>query len=572
MSVSVWVPAAKSVDVVVAESRTPMVQGRGGWWTAEGVQLNGTPYRFAIDGGEPLADPRSASQPEGVFGPSLHVDHSRFPWTARSWHAPPLRAAVIYELHIGTFTPEGTFDAAIGALEHLVRLGISHVEIMPVAEFSGTRGWGYDGVFLNAPHHAYGGPDGLKRFVDACHTRGLAVILDVVYNHFGPSGNVMPRFGPYVTDRHRTPWGPSVNLDGAGSDEVRRFFIDNAVMWLRDYRIDGLRLDAVHALIDQAALPFLEELAQDARALSAHLRRPVALIAESDLNDPRLVRDPLAGGMGLDAHWCDDFHHAVHALLTGETSGYYADFGRMAQLARAFQSGYVYQGEYAPSRGRRHGRPAGLSGHQLVACIQNHDQIGNRARGERLSQLVSMPKLRLGAALLFVAPHVPMLFMGEEWAARSPFLYFAGFDDPALADGVRNGRRDEFAAFGWKPEDVPDPMAAETFQSSKLRWDELRDHAHADMLAWYRKLILVRRAEPDLTDGRFDRVQVRFDEEQRWITVRRGRVLMAANLSGDARHIDVDGTVPSVVAASSGDFRIGECSIDLGADSVVILR
>ncbi|MGH7338080.1 MAG: malto-oligosyltrehalose trehalohydrolase, partial [Myxococcota bacterium] len=371
---------------------------------------------------------------------------------------------------IGTFTPQGTFDAAIARLDHLVALGVTHVEVMPVNEFAGSRGWGYDGVLLFAPHHVYGGPDAFKRFVDACHGRGLAVLLDVVYNHFGPEGNFSERFGPYATARYRTPWGAGMNFDGPGSDEVRRYFCDSALQWLRDYHCDGLRIDAIHAIPDMSARHFLEQLAQETQALGAHLGRGLVLVAESDLNDPRPVRAREVGGYGLDAMWSDDFHHALHVTLTGERSGYYADFTPLRDVARALERGAVYEGQYSRYRDRSHGRPLLLDGGRLVACLQNHDQVGNRARGDRLSQIIPASRCQLGAALLFTAPFVPLIFQGEEWGASTPFPFFCERGDPELARATREGRRAEFAAFGWKPEDIPDPQDPETFASARLCW------------------------------------------------------------------------------------------------------
>ncbi|MGZ3678250.1 MAG: malto-oligosyltrehalose trehalohydrolase, partial [Ktedonobacterales bacterium] len=456
----VWAPNAHRVAVQTLGERVPMNAGERGWWRVEvATATPGTDYQFVLDGGEALPDPRSQWQPHGVFGPSRVVDHSLFHWNDAGWQAPPLESALIYELHVGTFTPAGTFDAAIARLDHLKDLGVTHVELMPVNEFPGMRGWGYDGVDLSAPHSAYGGPDGLKRLVDACHARGLAVLLDVVYNHLGPSGNYLSRFGPYFTDRYHTPWGPAMNLDGAQSDEVRRFLCDNALIWLRDYHLDGLRLDAVHAFYDTSAIHLLEQLAEEVAELQSHLGRHLVLIAESDLNDPRVVRSREVGGYGLDAQWSDDFHHALHAVLTGEQSGYYADYGTLADLAHALEHAYVYDGRYSASRKRHHGRPTtSLPGHRFLGYMQTHDQVGNRARGERSSALLSPRRLKVAAALVLTAPFVPMLFQGEEWGATTPFQYFTDHQDANLARAVSEGRRNEFAAFGWNPDDVPDPQ------------------------------------------------------------------------------------------------------------------
>ncbi|HVV45360.1 MAG TPA: malto-oligosyltrehalose trehalohydrolase [Bryobacteraceae bacterium] len=446
----VWAPHAKTVDVMIGDRRVPMTRHSREWWSASVADAEpGTDYAFSLDGGKPLPDPRSPWQPYGVHGASRTVDHSAFEWTTRSWQPPPLSSAIIYELHIGTFTPKGTFESAIDRLDYLKNLGITHVEIMPVAEFPGDRGWGYDGVDLFAPHHAYGGPEGMKTLIDACHRAGLAVILDVVYNHLGPDGNYLGLFGPYYTQQHHTPWGEAVNLDGAGSIEVRRFFCDNALMWLRDYHVDGLRLDAIHAIFDSSAIHFLEQLSREVEELEAATGRHFFLIAESDLNDPRVVTPREAGGFGFNAQWSDDFHHAVHTLLTGESAGYYADFGRMRDLAAALQDVFVYGGRESAHRGRAHGKPVrGLSGHRFIACIQNHDQVGNRAKGERIGALAGIARQKIGAALLLCGPSVPMLFQGEEFGAATPFQYFTNHSDPELGAAVSKGRREEFASFG----------------------------------------------------------------------------------------------------------------------------
>jgi maltooligosyltrehalose trehalohydrolase len=378
-------------------------------------------------------------------------------------------ASLIYELHVGTFSPEGTFDGVRAKLDHLVDLGVDAIELMPVAEFPGERGWGYDGVDLFAPHHTYGGPEGLARLVDACHARGVGVILDVVYNHLGPAGNFLERFGPYFTSAYATPWGKAINFDGPNSGPVRDFFCDNALFWLEDYHIDALRLDAIHAILDTSAKHILEELAERVDKLSSRLGRHLHLIAESDLNDPKIIRSRDAGGYGIDAQWSDDFHHALHAILTGERQGYYADFGSLADLASALTRGFVYGGRYSASRRRVHGRPlGGVPLGRLLGYMQTHDQVGNRAMGERSSALMNSSKLKIGAALVFVSPFVPMLFQGEEWAASSPFLYFTDHRDAELGRAVSEGRRREFATFGWRPQEIPDPQAAETFARSKL--------------------------------------------------------------------------------------------------------
>ena len=544
-----------------------MARSPGGWWELDTPRVrHGVDYEFRVGGDGPFPDPRSAWQPYGVHGPSRWFDHGAFVWSDEGWQQPPLGSAVIYELHVGTFTLEGTFEAAIGRLEHLCRLGVTHVELMPVAEFSGARGWGYDGVDLYAPHHAYGGPEGLKRLVNACHERGLAVLLDVVYNHLGPSGNYLERFGPYFTDRYSTPWGDAVNVDGPGSDEVRRFLIDNALMWLRDYHFDGLRIDAVHAIADTSARHFLEQLADEVDGLESALARHLVLIAESDLNDPRIVRPSAIGGYGIDAQWNEDFHHALHAALTGEREAYYADFGPLADLAKTLTRGFAYDGRYSLHRERRHGRPAtGLTGHSFVGCLQNHDQVGNRALGERTSQLLSEGQLKIGAALVLASPFVPMLFQGEEWGASTPFLYFTDHAEAELADAVRRGRQEEFAAFGWGPDEIQDPQAETTFTRSKLAWHELEVEPHARLLAWHRALLDLRRRLPSLRDGNLENTSVRFDETARWLVMRRGPVSVVCNLSEAAQRVEAPGLEGGEVVLSSDTSSATPTQLEPGA-------
>lgn len=526
-----WAPGASKAEVVIGDVRHPMERAEFGYWRSDLAVEAGTEYRFSVDGGDPVPDPRSHHQPAGVHGPSAIVDHDDFAWTDERWRGAPLSSAVIYEAHIGTFTPEGTFEGAIARLDHLVDLGITHLELMPVAEFPGHRGWGYDGVDLYAPHHGYGGPEGLKRLVDACHARCLAVILDAVYNHLGPGGNYLGSFGPYFSDRYSTPWGDAVNFDGPGSDEVRDFFTGNAEHWLEHYHLDGLRIDAVHAILDLSAMHFLEELARRVDALEARLGRTLSVIVESDLNDPRVVTPYEAGGFGIDAQWSDDFHHALHALLTGETVGYYADFGRIEHLAHALQRAFVYDGTYSEFRDRRHGkRPEGLAGHRFLGYLQNHDQVGNRARGERSSHLMSDDLLKVGAALVLTSPFIPMLFQGEEWGATSPFLYFTDHEDTALGAAVSKGRRSGFKAFGWKPSEVPDPQDEDTFTRSLLDWSEPETERHRELLDWHRALIGLRRESPDLTDGRLDLVECAYDEDARWLVVERGAITICCTV------------------------------------------
>jgi maltooligosyltrehalose trehalohydrolase len=529
----VWAPKAGDVKLHTSETILDMAEDSGGWWQKDApFMAHGVDYAYGVDGKGPFPDPRSPWQPGGVHGFSRWVDHSLFDWTDAGWQQPPLGSAVICELHVGTFTPEGTCEAAIHRLDHLKELGVTHVELMPVAQFSGDRGWGYDGVNLYAPHQAYGGPEGLKRLVDACHAKGLAVLLDVVYNHLGPAGNYLNQFGPYFTSRYATPWGEAVNFDEAHSHEVRQFFVDNALMWLTDYHMDGLRIDAVHAIVDTSAIHFLEELANAVKDLETALGRHFVLIAESDLNDPRVIRSSAAGGYGMDAQWNEDFHHALHAALTGESQGYYQDFGTLADVAKALTRGLVYDGCFSVFRRRFHGRPAtGLSGNQFVGCLQNHDQVGNRALGERTSRLLSEGLLKIGAALVLTSPFVPLLFQGEAWGASTPFLYFTDHQEPELGEAVKQGRRKEFAAFGWETEKIPDPQAEQTFVQSQLRWEELSAHPHNQILDWHRSLIRLRRSLPDLTSGQMAQVSVFYDEADQWLIMVRKSVLVACNFA-----------------------------------------
>jgi maltooligosyltrehalose trehalohydrolase len=559
------------VSVEVSGANYEMVRATGGWWTADVADARpGSDYGFRLDG-ELVPDPRSPYQPYGIHGLSRLVDHSSFAWSDSAWQAKPLGSAVIYELHIGTFTSEGTFRAAIERLDYLLELGITHVEIMPVNEFSGDWGWGYDGVDLYAPHHAYGTPDGLKALVDACHSRGVAVLLDVVYNHLGPTGNYLPQFGPYFTDAYATPWGSAVNLDDKGSHEPRRFFLDNALMWLRDYHFDGLRLDAVHALHDFSAISFLEELSIEVDALASHLGKHLVLIAESDLNDPRLVRSRDAHGFGIDAQWSDDLHHALHSVLTGETSGYYEDFGSLEDLAIALKEAFVYSGDYSEHRQRRHGRkPLGLSGHRFLAYSQNHDQVGNRANGERLSQQLSPGYQKIAAALVLTSPFVPMLFMGEEFSASTPFQYFTNHQDEKLGHSVSEGRRSEFSAFGWNPDDVPDPQDPATFQRSKLKWDEIGSGVHAEVLDWYRQLIALRKRISALTNGQLDEVDCCYSESDCWFVLNRGPVQVACNLSKVCRQVPVDSGA-GLLLTSHPECELENGSVRMPSESVSIL-
>jgi maltooligosyltrehalose trehalohydrolase len=539
MNFSVWAPTAESVELLWSEQRIPLQKGEEGCWQVEvaGAQA-GDRYRYSVNGGQPLPDPRSRWQPDGVHGSSALVD----PQELRNLHASgfrarPLREAVIYEVHVGTFTPEGTYQAAQQKLAYLVGLGVTHVELLPVATFPGRHGWGYDGVDWYAPQPAYGTPQDLARFVAACQCHGLAVLLDVVYNHFGPDGNYLGAFAPYFTDRVQTPWGSAINFDDHDSDGVRSFVIDNALMWLRDYGFDGLRLDAVHAIFSFEAVHVLEDLASAVRELSVELNKDLVLIAESDLNDPRLVQPAARGGYGLSAHWSDDLHHAIHRFFTGERGGYYADFNGLKDIATALRSGYVYQGQYSAYRRRRHGRPPkGVNSDQLVVFSQNHDQIGNRAQGERLSMLLQPAQLKAIAALILLSPFVPMLFQGEEWGAKTPFIYFTDHENQELARLVTEGRTREFKAFSWQGE-VPDPQAAQSFMVSKLNWAELDEAGHAQLLAWYRRVIGLRHEMLDHLSKR--RAQVAFNEASRWLRFGVGDLWVVLNADEEPQRVSL---------------------------------
>jgi maltooligosyltrehalose trehalohydrolase len=538
MKFSVWAPEAKTVELIIGERRIALQALEGGHWQGQ-AEPAGEGYRYSLDGGPPLPDPRSRWQRDGVHGASFVIDAAelRRPEQAGEpmFHAVPLREAVIYELHVGTFTPDGTYRAAQEKLGHLKSLGVTHVELLPLASFPGGHGWGYDGVDLYAPLPAYGTPQELADFIRACHRTGIAVLLDVVYNHLGPDGNYLGQFGPYFTDHYKTGWGAAVNYDGAQSGEVRRFVIDNALMWLNDYQFDGLRLDAVHAIFCFEAMHVLEELAAEVKQLAHDSNRNLVVIAESDLNDPRQVRPVSRGGLGMDAHWCDDFHHAVHRFFSGETAGYYADFDGLKDLAKALREGYVYQGQYSVHRRRHHGRPPrGVGPDQLVVSAQNHDQIGNRAQGERLSMLLGPEKLKAIAALLLLSPFVPMLFQGEEWGARTPFLYFTDHNEE-LGRLVADGRAREFSSFKWQGE-VPNPQDVDTFLRSKLNWDELSEPAHAQLLEWHRQLIRLRQSMNRRDAARVKPV-IKYDARKNWLTYVHGALLAVFNFAQHAQPI-----------------------------------
>ncbi|MDH2391065.1 malto-oligosyltrehalose trehalohydrolase [Streptomyces sp. HNM0663] len=562
MLFEVWAPKAEErVSLWLEGVELPMERDTGGlegWWNVQAQAAAGARYGFSLDGGPVLPDPRSRRQPDGPDGPSAVVDQDGHSWRC-DWAGRPLTGdSVLYELHIGTWTHAGTLDAAADHLGELAELGITHVELMPLCPFPGVHGWGYEGVSPWAVHEPYGGPEALKRFVDTAHGHGLGVVLDVVHNHLGPSGNYLPAFGPYFTEAHHTPWGAAVNLDAPGSDEVRAYLLGSALAWLRDYRIDGLRLDAIHALADSRALTFLEELSSAVDELSAELDRPLFLIAESDRCDPRTTRPREEGGLGLHAQWNDDFHHALHTALTGESHGYYADFARapLAALAKTLSRCFFHDGAYSTFRGRTHGRPVDVvrtPAHRFLGYAQTHDQIGNRALGDRLSAMLSPGLMACAATLVLTGPFIPMLFMGEEWGARTPWQFFTDHTDPDLARAVREGRRREFAAHGWAAEEIPDPQDPATRERSCLDRAERERPGHARLLAWHRELIALRREQPDLADPDLAAVRTAYDEQARWLAFRRGDLRIALNFADVPAAIPLGGARPRGAGEGGGD-------------------
>ncbi len=540
----VWAPRPERVRLSVGAETVEMTRGADDWWQpAEPVPHGEVDYGYLLDDEEtPRPDPRSRRQPAGVHERSRTFDATDFAWTDAGWTGRQLAGGVIYELHVGTFTPEGTFDAALGRLEHLRSIGVDLVELLPVNAVNGTHNWGYDGVLWSAVHEQYGGPQGYQRFVDGCHAAGLGVIQDVVYNHLGPSGNYLPEFGPYLKSGANT-WGDLVNLDAEGSAQVRRYILDNVAMWLGDYHVDGLRLDAVHALEDSSEVHLLEEMAVEVAALSAHQRRPLTLIAESDLNDPRLVTPREAGGFGLDAQWSDDFHHAVHVALTRETAGYYADFDPLGALAKVVEKGFFHDGTFSSFRERDHGVPIdtdAMPTWRLVVCSQNHDQIGNRAVGDRITEVLDDDQLACAALLTLAGPFTPMLFQGEEWAASTPFQFFTSHPEPELGRATAEGRIAEFERMGWDPAVVPDPQDPATFTRSKLDWSEASTGRHARILEVYRQLAALRRTRPELTDPAFGRNRCRVEEQRRIFEMDRGELRVIVNFGDEPAQIALD--------------------------------
>jgi maltooligosyltrehalose trehalohydrolase len=565
---AVWAPKPDTVRLDVDGAVSPMTRGDDGWWRATVDAVPDARYGFLLDDDPALLpDPRSPRQPDGVHEASQLGEPPSYDtgWSGRS-----VQGAVIYELHIGTFTAAGTFDAAIDKLDYLVDLGVDFVEVMPVNAFSGTHGWGYDGVLWYAVHEPYGGPDALVRFVDACHRRGLGVLIDAVFNHLGPSGNYLPRFGPYLSSASN-PWGEGINIADAQSDEVRRYIIGCALRWMRDFHADGLRLDAVHALFDTTATHILEELAAETDALAEQLGRPLSLIAESDLNDPRMITPRAEHGHGMAAQWDDDIHHAIHTAVSGERQGYYADFGSLATLAKTLRHGFFHAGTYSSFRQRRHGRPLDTStipATRLLAYTCTHDQVGNRALGDRPSQNLTYGQLAIKAALVLGSPYTAMLFMGEEWGASTPFQFFSSHPEPELARATAEGRKREFADHGWDPGEIPDPQDPQTFQRSKLDWSEVGDGEHAKLLQLYKDLITLRRNERDLADPWLDNLIVEYDEADRWIALRRGGLTVACNLGAEPVRVPFTGEL----LLSSEPLTVGDQSTGLPPQSFAILR
>ncbi|MFS0911003.1 malto-oligosyltrehalose trehalohydrolase [Microbacterium sp. 179-I 3D2 NHS] len=578
--IEVWGPRARRMRVRLLDADGATIEEHeldaagDGWWRSGRKLSDGDRYGFLIDDGDQLRpDPRSRRQPEGVHGPSAAFDPSTFAWTDESWTGRQLAGGLIYEMHLGTFTPDGTLDAAIDRLDHLVDLGVTHVELLPVNDFNGRWNWGYDGVLWYAVHEAYGGPRAYQRFVDAAHARGLAVIQDVVYNHLGPSGNYLPEFGPYLREGSRNTWGDSIDLDRPA---VRAFIVENALMWMRDHHVDGLRLDAVHALLDDQPVHILQELAETADALSAQQNRPLSLIAESDMNDPTLILPREAGGYGLTAQWSDDWHHAVHVALTGETTGYYADFAAENALAKVSEGGFFHDGTFSSFRGRDHGSPVppAVPAWRLVTFAQDHDQIGNRAAGDRLSATLSADRLAVAAVLTLTAPGTPMLFMGEEWGASTPWQFFTSHPEPELGRATAEGRIAEFAEMGWDPDAVPDPQDPATFERSHLDWSESEQGDHARLLALYRALAALRRDRAELTDPLLAATSVTTTDtdgspQHRVFRIDRGGLSVLVNLSTEPAEFDIgsdDEVLLSTVAVEARSARI-----ELPADAAAVV-
>ena len=573
MAFEVWAPRATKVTLVLGAQSIALHDVGGGWWSPRyrAEWVDGVDYGYLIDDSTtPLPDPRSRRQPEGVHGLSRSFDTGAYQWRDTTWAGRQLAGSTIYELHIGTYTPEGTLDSAIARLDHLVGLGIDFVEVLPVNGFNGTHNWGYDGVLWYTVHEGYGGPAAYQRFVDACHERGLGVIQDVVYNHLGPSGNYLPQFGPYLDDASSNTWGTTVNL---AEPEVREYIIGNALMWMNDYHVDGLRLDAVHALVDASDKHLLEELAERTDSLSESIGRPLTLIAESDLNDPKLITPRSEGGYGLTAQWSDDYHHAAHVNLTGETIGYYEDFDSLEALAKTMTRGFFHDGTYSSFRERIHGKPIdreAVPTWRLVTFTQDHDQIGNRAIGDRLTATLDADQQAIAAVVTILGPFTPMLFMGEEWGATTPWQFFTSHPEPELGTATAEGRIAEFEKMGWDPDSVPDPQDPATFARSKLDWNELAEPAHARLFSLSRELIALRRELPGLTDPAFGSVSCEFDDAAKWFRMDRPGVSVVINFSTGP--LQVPAPAGQVLLATSGGPEVSSGLVALPAHSAAVLR
>lgn len=573
--ISVWAPKAKEVKICFEKKELLMQADENDYWKLD-VSPHISPqkrfkYAFKVDGKGPYPDPRSKFQPDGVHGYSQLYD-DQFSWTDQNWEQPLLKNAIMYELHVGTFSEEGTFAGIETKLDHLKNLGVTHIELLPVAAFPGKHGWGYDGVDLFAPHAHYGSPDDLKHLVNACHAKSIAIILDVVYNHLGPDGNYLGLFGEYFSDRYGTPWGEAVNFDSSHSDQVREFAISNALMWLRDYHFDGLRLDAIHAIYDFSATHILEEMQNRVNELEKETGRKYFLIAESDLNDPQIINNPKEGGYGLAAQWLDDFHHALHKMLTNENARYYADYSGAADLNKCMNKAYIYDGCYSKSRKRKHGRPLNkIRTEQFVVFTQNHDQIGNRALGERLCHLTSFESAQAAAALMMLSPFVPMLFQGEEWAATSPFLYFTDHIDPKLGEAIKKGRKREcaFKSASVSVNEIPDPQALSTFERSCLKWNEIDQNQHKAMLDWYRKLIKLRRKKSRHIFSKKREFKI-VDAKKKLYSYQCGEILLILNLGKSRARFNIDAKNTRILLSNT-ECKTHEQAIETTSGTVLLI-
>jgi maltooligosyltrehalose trehalohydrolase len=581
----VWSPTAQQIAVVIDEGHIELNKEDSGYWRTTTSKIKpGGQYKILLNNKDQYPDPASLSQPNGVHERSQAIDLNAFHWTDQQWNNVPLENYIIYELHTGTFSQEGTFAGIEEKLDYLISLGVTAVEIMPVAQFPGSRNWGYDGVFPFAVQNSYGGAEGLQHLVNACHKKGLAVILDVVYNHLGPEGNYLGALGPYFTDKYKTPWGNALNFDDAWCDGVRSYFIENALMWFRDFHIDALRLDAVHAIKDFSPVHILREIRQYTDELMKATGRKHYLIVELDLNDNRFINPPEQGGYGMDAQWIDEFHHALRVTATNEQTGYYSDFTGIEHLAKAYKDAYVYDGQFSPHRKKSFGVKTENEGKQFIVFSQNHDQVGNRMLGERTSQLVSFEMQKLLAAAVLVSPYLPMLFMGEEWSEPNPFLYFVSHTDKELADAVRKGRKEEFAAFHAEGE-APDPMAEETFLHSKLQWELTTEGEHKIMLDYYKALIELRKTNPVLKELNRKNVEVSYKEDQKTLLLRRwnnkAEIIAVFNFSDKKQDIKIpqqrwkkimDSADPKWKGPSSAPDQLTEATILVQPESIALYQ